>query len=256
MDTTNLALTTIRATLTAVQPQLQAAFGNVAVTTKADGSPVTDLDLSVERALRAALTPLDPTVGWYGEETDHRTLAERSWLVDPIDGTDYFVRGIPLCTTMVALYEHGSITLGVIYNFMTGEFFHAVHGQGAYRNGTPIRVRERPFTSSVFLYESRIDSAEDFAFLRELYHAVPTENVVHYYAVGYQMAQIATGIYDGLLCRSPWNDLWDVAAGILLIQEAGGRVANLGTTHYQLANLDFIAATQNLYAGLQACGLV
>lgn len=130
-----LALTTIRRTLQALRPRLLAAYGNSTYSTKADGSLVTDLDVAVEEALKAELAPIVPDASFYGEETTHDELTSLSWLIDPIDGTEAFNRGIPLCSTLVALLEQGQITLGVIYNFTTGEFLP--------RDSRTRRVRER-----------------------------------------------------------------------------------------------------------------
>ncbi|HEU0027230.1 MAG TPA: inositol monophosphatase family protein, partial [Ktedonobacterales bacterium] len=123
-----LAMATIRRTLDTLRPCLLAAFGHAPFSTKADGSPVTELDVAVEEALKEDLATVAPGVGFYGEETTHDELSSISWLIDPIDGTDAFIRGIPLCSSLVALLEHGQITLGVVYNFTTDEFYHAIRG--------------------------------------------------------------------------------------------------------------------------------
>jgi len=132
-----LAVATIRETLLALRPRLLAAYGKAPFSTKADGSLVTELDVAVEEALKAALATVVPEASFYGEETTHDELASISWLIDPIDGTDAFIRGIPLCSTLVALLEHGQITLGVTDNFTTDEFYHAIRGHGAYVNSQP-----------------------------------------------------------------------------------------------------------------------
>lgn len=252
----NAAIDLIRQTLMTIRPALQNAFGAIAAIYKSDRSPVTELDIQVEEALKQSLRQLDPAIGFFGEETEHESIGERSWLIDPIDGTEYFIRGIPLCANVVALYERGVVNIAVIYNFMTDEFFYAIRGRGAFLNGAPIHVAARPLDQSLVIYESSADAVDEFRFLRALCTAIPAGNVFHHFISGYQLAQVACGKYDGVICHKPAEAIWDVAAGALLIQEAGGTVVNLGATTYDVTNLDFIAATPTVFDTLRGRGLV
>ncbi len=248
----HLATATIRRTLYEIRPRLLAAYGNTPFATKADGSPVTELDVAVEELLKERLAAVAPGVGFYGEETTHDELASVSWLIDPIDGTDAFIRGIPLCSTLVALLEHGQITLGVIYNFTTDEFYHALRGHGAYVNGNPISVSQRPFEQSTVVLESR----NDFAYAKTLGAVMPASRVIQRVLFGYDLALVAHGKVEGVICKEPYEHIWDIAPGSLLIEEAGGIVRNLHHDTYDPGNLDVIAATHAIYRKLREAALV
>ena len=108
--------------------------------TKQDHSPVTSADLAVNEILRESLSPAFPEDGWLSEETpdnSERLDKKRVWIVDPIDGTRSFVRGLPEFCLSVALVENGSPMVAAIFNPSTGEFFSAIRGQG-------MRVDHRP----------------------------------------------------------------------------------------------------------------
>jgi len=251
-----LAVATIRETLLALRPRLLAAYGKAPFSTKADGSLVTELDVAVEEALKAALATVVPEASFYGEETTHDELASISWLIDPIDGTDAFIRGIPLCSTLVALLEHGQITLGVTDNFTTDEFYHAIRGHGAYVNSNPIRVSTRPFEQSTVVLESRTDSRNDFAYARNLVTLMSASRVAQRVLFGYDLALVAHGKIEGVICNEPYEQIWDIAPGALLIEEAGGIVRNLRQDTYDPGNLNIIAATHEVFRTLRAARLV
>src|SRR5882762_3904335 len=114
---------------------------NLAVTTKADASPVTEADVRAEETIRAILSERFPSYGFYGEETgQHAMGAENIWLVDPIDGTKSFVRECPFFSTQIALMRGGRFVLGVSSAPAYGELAWAEEGHGAHLNGRPIHV--------------------------------------------------------------------------------------------------------------------
>lgn len=251
-----LALATIRRTLLALRPRLLAAYGKAPFSTKADGSLVTELDVAVEEALKEALATVVPDASFFGEETIHDELTSMSWLIDPIDGTEAFIRGIPLCSTLVALLEHGQIALGVIYNFTTDEFYHAIRGHGAHMNGNPIRISTRPMEQSTVVLESRNDSRNDFAYARSLATVMSASRIAQRVLFGYDLALVAQGKVEGVICNDPYEQIWDLAPGVLLIEEAGGIVRNLHQDTYDPGNLNVIAATPEVYRTLRAVRLV
>jgi histidinol-phosphatase len=116
---------------------------NLAVTLKADRSPVTQADVQSEEAIRAVLAARFPGYGFYGEETgQERMQAESVWLVDPIDGTKSFVRDCPFFSTQIALLRGGRFVLGVSCAPAYGELAWAERGSGAWLDGKPIRVSD------------------------------------------------------------------------------------------------------------------
>lgn len=112
----------------------------VTVAWKADQTPVTEADRAAEQVVVERLGAEFPDVGFLGEELGARGNQARRWIVDPIDGTRNFVRGIPYWATLLALEEAGEITLGVVHAPATGELYWARRGQGAFVDGTPLRV--------------------------------------------------------------------------------------------------------------------
>jgi histidinol-phosphatase len=114
--------------------------GDLRVMRKADRTPVTQADREAEVAIVERLRPAFPDIGFLGEEFGAQGGQSRRWIVDPIDGTKNFVRGIPYWATLLALEEEGEITVGVVHSPATGELFWARRGQGAWADGVPLRV--------------------------------------------------------------------------------------------------------------------
>jgi histidinol-phosphatase len=114
--------------------------GSFEVAIKPDRSPVTQADREAEEAIVTQLGRAFPDVGFLGEEFGARGDQERRWIIDPIDGTKNFVRGIPYWATLLALEERGEVTLGVVHAPATGDLFWARRGDGAYANGARLRV--------------------------------------------------------------------------------------------------------------------
>src|SRR4029079_20167 len=113
---------------------------------KEDGSEVSEADLAVDAALKHALLEARPSYGWLSEESedDHARLDRRAvWMVDPIDGTNAFLRNVPEWTVSAALVEDGLPPRGVVFNPATKECFHAVRGHGAFLNDARISVSDR-----------------------------------------------------------------------------------------------------------------
>ena len=132
-------------------------YGKVEVVAHKDESPnsvVTKVDRDVEEYLKAEFYKIDPTIEFAGEEFGGSRDHKRLWLVDPIDGTLHFVRGMPFCTTMVALIEDGQVTFSAIYDFIHDVMYHAEKGKGAYENGVRISVSDRPINQSVVILET------------------------------------------------------------------------------------------------------
>lgn len=114
--------------------------GDVQVMLKADQTPVTQADREAEQAIVERLRAAFPDVGVLGEEHGAHGGQTRRWIVDPIDGTKNFIRGIPFWATLIALEEDGEVTLGVVHAPATGDLLWARRGAGAFANGRPLRV--------------------------------------------------------------------------------------------------------------------
>lgn len=189
---------------------------------------VTKYDIAVQGFLKRELLALLPEADFFGEEGDHAALT-RPWtfIVDPIDGTTNFVRGIAFTNISVALALDGQVEYAVIYAPLLDELFSAQRGCGAFCNGLPIHVSARDMNHAVFLCGSTIydRSLTDrhFALLRQLY-----DRGLDYRRFGsaaLDLCQVAIGRVELFYeCRlSPW----DFAAGSLIAAEAGGIVTTL-----------------------------
>jgi histidinol-phosphatase len=203
-------------------PRFRAA--DLRIDTKPDMTPVSDADKAVEEALRAAIAERRPGEGFLGEEGGGEE-ADTRWVVDPIDGTRNFVRGIPLWATLVALERDGRSVVGVASAPALGQRWWAVRGGGAYRDDSRIHVSAiRRIEDSTFCYIS----ARDFARwgLVDRFLALAERSWVERGFGDFWMHMLvaegsAEFAIDGGLER------WDTAAVEVIVEEAGGRFSAL-----------------------------
>ena len=195
---------------------LPAFAAGVLVETKPDLTPVTEADRAVEGELRSILAGERPTDGILGEEHGASGTGRRRWLLDPIDGTRNFTRGIPVWATLIALEDAGTVVLGVVSAPALARRWWASRGDGAFVNGTPIRV------SSVGRIEDAVLSfaLEDGlpAVARRAWH---TRGFGDFWA----HVLVAEGAVDGAV-EAVGIDEWDLAAVQVLVEEAGGRFSD------------------------------
>jgi myo-inositol-1(or 4)-monophosphatase len=219
---------------------------------KADGSEVSEADLAVDACLKRSLIGERPDYGWLSEESedDPSRLEKRFvWVVDPIDGTRAFLRDKPEWAVSVALVDRNHPVLAAIFNGATGEFFHASLGHGAFLNDNPIRVND-----PVELEGSRLAAAPQI-FKRDIWRQPwPKLETIWVNSIAYRLALAASAQCDGTLSMSGKND-WDIVAGQLLVEEAGGvmTTARGGPLVYnQLtpAQESIVAAGSSLHAAL------
>lgn len=194
---------------------------------KGKGQPVTEADLAVDRFLRDALTGGRPGYGWLSEETEDdpaRRQSRRTFIVDPIDGTVAFLKGRPHFTICAAVVEEGHPDCGVVYNPITEECFSARADGGAHLNGRPVQVSDA----------SRIEGSKMLAARATFDHPAwsappnspwPQMVIETRSSIAYRMALVAGGAFDAMLALSAKHD-WDLAAGDIIVREAGGRVTN------------------------------
>ena len=193
---------------------------------KTGGSPVTEADMAVNRLCDLRLSASRPEYGWLSEETLDDPAArqkDRCWVVDPIDGTRAYMRGDPNWCVGLAIVEEGRAVAGVLYAPALGQLYEARIGAGAYLNGEIMRVSECQSEAGC-----RLIAAEEMLNHKgwpEPWPAVtvprPKPN-----STLLRMAFVASGAWDATLVLSPKSD-WDLAAGAVLVTEAGG----LATTH-------------------------
>lgn len=233
--------------------QLLPYFGNVEIKARKSNNPtdlLTELDIQTEEYIRDELAKVYPDIGFVGEETGGDRTAEKFWLLDPIDGTVHFVRGIPFCTTMLALIDNGEVVLSAIYNFALDEMYFAEKGKGATKNGKPIHVSNRGFEDGAyFCYETNIHANERNS---DLYNTIRTKAViVRTINAGFEFGLIAEGKLEGRVMLDPFGKDYDFAPGSLLVAEAGGIVKNIGSNApYDYTNLDALMINPKLYKEL------
>jgi len=229
---------------------LKKQFGNIKVERVKDENAagvVTKLDTQTEEFLFEQLTKHDSSIGFKGEEFGLQKTAERFWLVDPIDGTGFFIRGIPLCTTMLALIDHGEVVGSVLYDFVRDDVYHAEKGKGAFCNNKSIHVSNRNLSEAYINMESRLDTKED----QKKYLEMRSEMVLIGSAIaGFEFIYVATGKMDARINLHPYGKDYDFAPGSLLISEAGGIVTNIGKKTYDYTNTNLIAANPTIYKEL------
>lgn len=189
---------------------------------KSRGNPVTDADIEIDRFLKKSLVAQRPDYGWLSEESvddPARLSRARVFVVDPIDGTYGFLKQRPQFTIVAAVVENGRPVSAGIYNPITGEMFEASKGKGATKNGARIFVSMRSgFDHAKILAEKKL---MDPAHWPDPWPESMTSETRA--SAAYRMALVASGEFDATLSLTQKSD-WDIAAGDLIVHEAGGVV--------------------------------
>jgi histidinol-phosphatase len=198
---------------------------DLVVSTKPDLTPVTEADRSVERALRERIAAARPGHAVLGEEYGSEGAGNWRWILDPIDGTKNYVRGIPIWATCIALQHRDAVTVGVVSAPALGRRWWAARGEGAFAGGHPIRVSK---VASVADAQMSYDSVPGFAphglegrFLDLARRCWRTRGLGDFWS----HVLVAEGAVD--IAVEPEVSLWDVAAIQVIVEEAGGRFTDL-----------------------------
>ena len=201
-------------------------FGRVrGVRFKGAKDPVTAADKAAERSIRASLARQFPRLGFLGEEGTRADGPDGRWIVDPLDGTIAFLSGLPFFAVSIALECRGRIEAGVILLPRLGELFVAERGRGAWRNGRRIHVSRTGSPTDCVISLWHDDSVWRDRHLRERIAGLAlTVRNVRIFGAGFSLAYVAAGRLDAYWEQSACP--WDVAAGALLVTEAGGRVTD------------------------------
>jgi myo-inositol-1(or 4)-monophosphatase len=195
-------------------------------TKSADTDLLTEVDLEAEEAVLHILRERFPEDGFLAEESGERAGAKGTWIIDPLDGTTNFAHGIPFFSVSIAFADTSGVRLGVVFDPVRDELFQAAFSRGALLNGQSIQVSETPdlnrsLLTTGFPYDVRTtkeNNLENYAAF-----ALRTQGVRRLGSAALDLAYVAAGRFDGY-----WELLsypWDVAAGTLLVVEAGGTVS-------------------------------
>ncbi|SFL96817.1 inositol monophosphatase family protein [Shimia aestuarii] len=201
---------------------------NLQVSMKGAGDFVSKADLRAEEILKEELLGARPTYGWLAEEGGEIEGKDptRRWIVDPLDGTTNFLHGLPHWAISIALEHKGKVVAGVIFDAAKDEMFYAEKGEGAWLNDSQrLRVSGRSrMIESVFATGLPFGGRADLpATLQDLARLLPaTAGVRRWGAAALDMAYVAAGRYEGFWERS--LNAWDLAAGMIIVKEAGGFV--------------------------------
>ena len=189
---------------------------------------VSFVDKTAEQMIVAALQTLLPEAGFITEEKTISKTGERyNWIIDPLDGTTNFIHGLPVYSVSIALQEYEKLIVGVVYEINQDECFYAWEGSAAFLNGTEIKVSASPAISNSLLatgfpYYDFSSQPAYIALFTELMKSCHGLRRLGSAAV--DLAYTACGRFDGYY---EYNlNPWDVAAGILIVRQAGGHVVN------------------------------
>lgn len=218
----------------AKRPDILTAHGNIVPEIKSNLTPVTVLDQELEELYREALSKLDANIGFHGEELGAEGNTNTFWLIDPIDGTENLVRGLPNVRNMVTLIHNDEPVFAFVYRPISDELFVATKGGGAFKNGVRQQMVERPLNRSLLELSVPIDepgAAEIWQAVFAKVFAFKISDFLH----------VVEGKLDGHIVYKSKGGIWDYVPRALLIAEAGGRVANIGLDTYDYRNMDFLA---------------
>ena len=198
--------------------------GGYEIGSKGHDNPVTAADLEADRAIKKLLRDPFPGYGWLSEETadnDDRLKCRRVWIVDPLDGTKEFIKGIPEFAVAIALIEDGVPALGVTYNPIKREMYWAARGVGCHLNTRRVRVTRMRTLKRATVLASRSETARgEWQGFHGILKVSPTGSVA------YKLAMVAAGKADATFTRSPKSE-WDIASGAALVIEAGGTITDI-----------------------------
>jgi len=217
--------------------------------TKGPNDFVTYLDKNSEKRLVAELFRILPEAGFIAEENDEYPRKEDyNWLIDPLDGTTNFIHGVPLFAVSVALMFRDEIISGVVYEANLQECFYAWQGSKAYLNGQPIRVSPAARLQDCLLatgfpysdYSRMGEYLELFTFM--MHH---THGVRRLGSAAVDLAYVACGRFEGFYEYG--LNPWDVAAGSLIVQQAGGVVTDFRGSGDPIFGKEIIASSTSIY---------
>ncbi len=223
---------------------------NLQTTMKGAGDFVSRADIAAEAILKEELMGARPTYGWLAEEGGEEDGEDptRRWIVDPLDGTTNFLHGLPHWAVSIALEHKGKIVSGVIYDAAKDELFWAEKGEGAWLNETRLRVSARKrMIEAIFAtgvpFGGRADLPET---LQDLARLMPTcAGVRRWGSAALDMAYVAAGRYEGFWERK--LNPWDLAAGEIIVREAGGLAETLSGEGRIVENGDVICANEAIF---------
>ena len=205
---------------------------------------VTNFDNQSQRMILKHLSTIFPDHGFLAEEGLSETKgSEFQWIIDPLDGTTNYAHRFPVFTVSIALEAKGKVVVGVVYDPMRGETFWAAKGEGAFLNGREIRVSSiddlnKGLLATGFPYDIRVSEANNIVHFNNF--LTRAQALRRCGSAAMDLCYVACGRFDGFweLKLKPW----DMAAGALMVQEAGGRVSGFQNEEFSLSRSEILAS--------------
>ena len=225
-------------------------YGKVAAREKQPGDLVTEADSASQRRIAEILAGAFPDSTLLAEEDGAVPDPDNPWrwIVDPLDGTINFAHGFPFWCVSIALEHAGELVVGVIHNPLTGQTFGATKGQGAELDGRSIKV-----SRAARLYDSLIstglptpfepDADRTLALFRRM--SIGTHSIRRTGSTALNLAYVASGAFDVFFATK--INPWDVAAGVVLVREAGGSVTTIAGGSYDMYNFEILATNGQVH---------
>jgi len=231
---------------------LRAGFGvEHSITYKGEVDLVTEIDEQAERVIREELLGTFPSYGMLAEEGGELAGDDDTrWIVDPLDGTTNYAHRLPIFCVSIALERDGEVVLGVVHDPMHEETFVAEQGRGATLNGEPINVSDtdeliRALIATGFPYD-RAEMPEALELFGRL--AATTRGMRRLGSAALDLCYVASGRLDGYYERGIWP--WDLAAGSVIVEEAGGELTNYRGDVLDLAGREIVASNGRLHPAM------
>ncbi|MBN2856847.1 MAG: inositol monophosphatase [Candidatus Delongbacteria bacterium] len=222
--------------------------GEYSVSMKSPSDFVTDIDIECQNTIKEIISGSFPTHNFLAEE-DGGSFKDTDdlWIIDPLDGTTNFIHGLSHSAVSIAFYTNGAVQTGVIYDPYKDELFHAVKGHGAYLNGKSISVSgtsdmKQSLIATGMPFRRHEKIPEYFKVLSEVLKK--SSGIRRMGSAALDLAYTACGRFDGFF--EGWLSPWDVAAGILLVEEAGGKVRDFSGNNDFLNNGCIIASGKGI----------
>lgn len=226
-------------------------YGKTTPKEKLDKSIITEADIKSEEKIRSILQKYYPEYSILGEELGYKqTTSDFVWAVDPLDGTTNFSMKIPLFSVSIALAYKGNSIKGVVYCPFTDEIFYAEKGKGAFLNGEKIKVSENNDIKKSFITFCHGNDKESIIlamnFLKKF--KLINEKIRQLGSAAIELCYVASGRCEGYMIPGPKP--WDIAAGIIIVEEAGGKVTNFNGKSIDIYTKTLLATNGKIHQEL------
>lgn len=237
----NDARDVIMGVIAGYKDELAAVHGRIDESLKPDNSVVTKLDKELEIKFKEALSKFDSSVGFWGEEHGQEGNEKTMWLIDPIDGTESFIRGLPACRNILTFVHDGQIEFALANRFTTNDLYTVIKGRPTLKNGQPVKLSSRSLNRAWLEFSINLLDPRGYEIYKNLKPQIATE------VNEYDFLDVLDGRIEGLIVYKSLGNVWDYAPRAALINGAGGKVVNIGSDSYDFRKLDLIAVVPQIF---------